>query len=76
MSPSCSQENRQTQRASIDQQREIMRYLRSLNDWFERDVRDRYNEMRSLAERVDELRRLLGQMPRGGMSIKSSHSRT
>ena len=41
-----------------------MRYMRSLNDWLGRDVRDRQNEMQAISARVDALRgdlaRLLG----------------
>lgn len=44
------------QLAMIDQQREIMRYLRSLNDWLDRDAHDRQNELRSVSARVDNLR--------------------
>lgn len=53
------QQNRLAQTASIDQQREIMRYMRALNQWLEHDVRDRHNEMRSIGARVDDLRDLL-----------------
>ncbi|OCB90400.1 hypothetical protein A7U60_g2411 [Sanghuangporus baumii] len=59
-------QNRLAQTASIDQQREIMRYMRALNQWLERDVRDRHAEMRAIAGRVDDLRDLLrGQAPGG-----------
>lgn len=50
------------QTASIDQQREIMRYLRALNDWLGRDVQDRQSEIRAVAARVDQLRDLLLQV--------------
>ncbi|TDL15114.1 hypothetical protein BD410DRAFT_845449 [Rickenella mellea] len=35
-------QNRLAQTASIDQQREIMRYMRGLNEWLEHDVCDRW----------------------------------
>ncbi|KAI5118912.1 hypothetical protein M0805_004688 [Coniferiporia weirii] len=55
-------QNRLAQTASIDQQREIMRYMRGLNQWLEHDVRDRQNEMRSIGARVDALRAELGRL--------------
>ena len=45
--------------ATIEQQREIMRYMRSLNEWLERDVQDRQQEIRDVSRRVDQLRGLL-----------------
>ncbi|THH31833.1 hypothetical protein EUX98_g2343 [Antrodiella citrinella] len=55
-------ENRHAHVATIDQQREMMRYLRGLNEWLERDVRDRQNEMRSVTERIRELNNLVGTL--------------
>ncbi|EPQ51904.1 hypothetical protein GLOTRDRAFT_140838 [Gloeophyllum trabeum ATCC 11539] len=57
-------ENRVAQRASIEQQREIMRYLRGLNEWLARDVHDRQAEIRGVAARVDRLRDDLDRMGR------------
>ena len=54
-----TQESRLAQVATIDQQREIMRYMRGLNEWLERDVHDRQSEIRAVAARVDQLRDLL-----------------
>ncbi|CAL1709933.1 unnamed protein product [Somion occarium] len=48
-------ENRFAHVATIDQQREIMRYLRSLNEWLERDVHDRQSEIRGVNARLDNL---------------------
>ena len=56
------QENRLAQLATIDQQREIMRYMRGLNEWLERDVHDRQEEIRAVAARVDQLRDLMLQV--------------
>lgn len=39
-----------------------MRYMRSLNDWLGRDVRDRQNEMQAISARVDALRGDLARM--------------
>lgn len=49
-------ENRLAQLATVDQQRELMRYMRGLNGWLERDVRDRQSELRGVIARVDQLR--------------------
>lgn len=43
----------------------MMRYLRGLNEWLERDVRDRQDEMRSVAERINELQNMVGQLMQG-----------
>ncbi|EMD36982.1 hypothetical protein CERSUDRAFT_95250 [Gelatoporia subvermispora B] len=48
--------NRDAQLASFDQQRETTRYLRSLNEWLERDVHDRHAEIRGVSARIDQLR--------------------
>ena len=42
------QENRLAQLATVDQQRELMRYMRGLNEWLERDVYDRQSELRGV----------------------------
>ncbi|KAG9030949.1 hypothetical protein FRB95_003286 [Tulasnella sp. JGI-2019a] len=47
--------DRDTQ-ASLEQQREVIRYLGDLNGWLERDARDRQADMASLAARLDNLR--------------------
>ena len=39
-----------------------MRYMRALNQWLENDVRDRHNEMRNIAGRVDALRNDLSRL--------------
>ena len=56
------QENRLAQTATLEQQQEITRYMRSLNDWLERDVSSRQEEIRAVAARVDQLRDLLMQL--------------
>ncbi|KAJ7756962.1 hypothetical protein B0H16DRAFT_674985 [Mycena metata] len=48
-------ENRLAQLATVDQQRELMRYMRGLNEWLERDVHDRQAELRGVVARVDQL---------------------
>jgi hypothetical protein len=50
-----SQENRFMHLASLEQQRELMRYMNSLNEWLGHDVEDRHAEMRGLSERIDRL---------------------
>jgi hypothetical protein len=45
--------------ATIEQQREIMRYMTGLNDWLGRDVHDRQEEIRAVTSRIDQLRDML-----------------
>ncbi|KJA25393.1 hypothetical protein HYPSUDRAFT_199915 [Hypholoma sublateritium FD-334 SS-4] len=49
------QETRVAQLATVEQQRELTRYVRSLNGWLARDAHERQAEMRGVVERVDEL---------------------
>lgn len=42
--------------ANQDQQRELLRYLRGLNEWLERDSADRRTESQGVVARLDELR--------------------
>ena len=42
--------------ASLEQQRELMRYMNSLNEWLGHDVEDRQAEMRGITDRLDQLR--------------------
>lgn len=55
LSHTCSQENRLAQLATVDQQRELVRYMRGLNEWLERDVYDRQSELRGVVARVEQL---------------------
>jgi hypothetical protein len=55
LSHTCSQENRLAQLATVDQQRELMRYMRGLNEWLERDVYDRQSEFRGVVAHVEQL---------------------
>lgn len=48
-----------------------MRYMRSLNDWLGRDVRDRQNEMQAISARVDALRSDLARMGAVGGAFRS-----
>jgi hypothetical protein len=41
--------------ASLEQQRELMRYMNSLNDWLGNDVEDRQAELRGVSARIDQL---------------------
>lgn len=52
--------------ANVNQQRELMRYMRDLNDWLARDVRDRQAELRRVAAGVDQLRNDVNRMTAGG----------
>ena len=49
----------------MDQQRELMRYMGSLNDWLARDVQDRQAESRAVTAYVDQLRDDLRRMDVG-----------
>lgn len=51
-----------------------MRYMRSLNDWLGRDVRDRQNEMQAISARVDALRSDLARMGAVGGALPSKQS--
>lgn len=42
-----------------------MRYMRGLNEWLDRDVRDRQSELRGVTARVDQLREDLGRLASG-----------
>ena len=41
--------------ASLEQQRELMRYMNSLNEWLGHDVEDRQAELRGITARIDRL---------------------
>ena len=42
--------------ASLEQQRELMRYMNLLNEWLGRDVEDRQSELSGVSARIDQLR--------------------
>jgi len=58
-------ENRFMHLASLEQQRELMRYMNSLNEWLGHDVGDRQAELRGVSDRIDELR---GNLDRLGLT--------
>ncbi|KAJ7922246.1 hypothetical protein B0H13DRAFT_2411739 [Mycena leptocephala] len=47
--------NRLAQLATVDQQRELMRYMRGLNEWLPRDVHDRQAALQGVIARVERL---------------------
>jgi len=49
-------ENRFMHLAALEQQRELMRYMNSLNEWLGNDVEDRQAELRGVSARIDQLR--------------------
>ncbi|KIJ34006.1 hypothetical protein M422DRAFT_52214 [Sphaerobolus stellatus SS14] len=50
--------------ATLDQTRQTTEYLQRLNQWLERDVSDRHDEITSLGERIDLLRNeIAGHIP-------------
>jgi len=48
--------------ASLEQQRELMRYMNSLNEWLGNDVSDRQAEFRGVNDRIDSLHRDLYEL--------------
>ncbi|KAF8270086.1 hypothetical protein EI94DRAFT_861058 [Lactarius quietus] len=62
-------ENRFMHLASLEQQRELMRYMNSLNEWLGNDVEDRHAELRGVSDRIDQLHDDLNRLglPRGPM---------
>ena len=51
--------------ASLEQQRELMRYMNSLNEWLGHDVEDRQAELRGVSDRIDQL---IGDLNRLGLT--------
>jgi hypothetical protein len=51
--------------ASLEQQRELMRYMNSLNEWLGHDVEDRQAELRGVSARIDQLRDDMSRLTRG-----------
>ncbi|KAI0752741.1 hypothetical protein C8Q80DRAFT_472567 [Daedaleopsis nitida] len=49
-------DNREGQLVGLDQQSEIITYLRGLNQWLERDVHDRHAEIQSVSARLEQTR--------------------
>ena len=60
--------------ASLEQQRELMRYMNSLNDWLGHDVEDRQAELLGVSARIDQLHDDLNRLgvPRGGPGCKAT----
>ena len=48
--------------ASLEQSRELMRYMNSLNEWLSNDVEDRQAELRGVSARIDQLRSDLNRL--------------
>jgi hypothetical protein len=72
------QENRFMHLASLEQQRELMRYMNSLNEWLGHDVEDRQAEIRGVSARIDQLDGDLNRMglSRGPICEVKVHYRT
>ncbi len=54
--------------AALEQQRELMRYMNSLNGWLGHDVEDRQAELRGVAARIDQLCEDVSRLGQTGMS--------
>lgn len=65
MFDACLQDIHSAQLIAIEQQHENMRYMRALNEWLERDARERRTEIRGMAENFHELRDYLYQLGSG-----------
>jgi hypothetical protein len=57
--------------AALEQQRELMRYMNSLNEWLGHDVEDRQAELRGVAARIDQLRDDVSRLGLFGMTRES-----
>lgn len=57
-----SQQNSETLSASIEQQRGMLQYMNSLNDWLSRDIRARQDDLQNVARHVDSLNARLGAL--------------
>lgn len=55
--------------ATVDQQRELMRYMRGLNEWLARDVHDRQAEINSVLAQMNRLHGDLESLRRGMYTI-------
>jgi len=59
--------------ASLEQQRELMRYMNSLNDWLGHDVEDRQAELRGVSARIDQLHDDLNRLTRGPCMLHTTY---
>ena len=59
--------------ASLEQQRELMRYMNSLNEWLGHDVEDRQAELRGVSARIDQLNDDLNRMTRGPCMLHTTY---
>lgn len=48
-------ENRNAHLATIEQQREVVKYLRGLNQWLEVDVQDRYDQYDTVSNKIEDV---------------------
>ena len=42
--------------SSLEQQRELIKYMNSLNEWLGHDVERRQTELRAVSDRIDQFR--------------------
>ncbi|KAF8555436.1 hypothetical protein OG21DRAFT_904404 [Imleria badia] len=61
-------EHRLAQLATVDQQRELMRYMNSVNDWLAKDVQDRQAGLQAITAQANQLRGGLGRLGVGAGS--------
>ena len=69
------QDQRLAQLATVDQQRELMKYMKTLNEWMERDTRNRREEFRDVFQTVQDLRRQIKGMRKKGKGNNNNRER-
>ena len=61
--------------AALEQQRELMRYMNSWNEWIGRDVEDRRAELRDVCARIDQLHQDVNRLGVTGLTGESCRLR-
>lgn len=63
------QENRLAQTATVDQQRELMQYVRGLNGWMEHEFGERHDDLRRLRAAFKQIGRDVRDLQNGRLSV-------
>jgi len=64
-----SQENRLAQTATVDQQRELMQYVRGLNGWMGHEFGERHDDLRRLRAAFEQLGRDVRDLQNGRPNV-------
>jgi len=61
--------------ASLEQQRELIKYMNSLNEWLGHDVEERQTELCGVSDRIDQFRDDLNRLDltRGTCRLHTTH---